>query len=92
MNPFFQKLTRSQQHIFSIFFSLLCMGISTVISFLYYHIVPNNSANIALIYILALVSYPDIPEDIYTASSVVCFLLCVLTIYLPILILQLISL
>lgn len=55
MNPFFHKLTRIQQHMFSIIFSLLCMGISTVISFLYYHIVPENSANIALVYILALV-------------------------------------
>lgn len=55
MNHFFRNLTRSQQHIFSILFSLLCMGISTVVSFLYYHIVPNNSANIALVYILALV-------------------------------------
>lgn len=55
MNPFFRKLTRSQQHVFSIVFSIFCMGISTVISFLYYHIVPENSANIALVYILALV-------------------------------------
>ncbi len=55
MNLFFHKLTRSQQHIFSILFSLLCMGLATGLAFLYYHIVPENSANIALVYILALV-------------------------------------
>lgn len=55
MNPYIRKLTRPQQHIFSILFSLFCMGIATVIALLYYHIVPENSANIALVYILALV-------------------------------------
>lgn len=55
MNPFFKKLSRRNQHIFSIIFSLFCMGIATGIAFLYYHIVPENSANIALVYILALV-------------------------------------
>lgn len=55
MNPFFQKSTRTQQHLFSIIFSLLCMGLATGLAFLYYHIVPENSANIALVYILALV-------------------------------------
>ncbi len=53
----FKKLHRLslwKQHLFSIFFSLLCMGTATGISFLYYHIVPDNTANIALVFILAL--------------------------------------
>lgn len=55
MNPMIRKLPRYQQHIFSILFSLFCMGAATGIAFLYYHIVPENSANIALVFILALV-------------------------------------
>lgn len=55
MNPFFKKLTRPQQHIFSALFSLLCMGFATAAALLYYYMVPENSANIALVYILALV-------------------------------------
>lgn len=44
-----------QQHISRIVFSILCMGIATCISFFYYHMVPENTANIALVYILSLV-------------------------------------
>ncbi len=55
MNLFFKKLPRHQQHIFSTVFSFFCMGVATGISFLYYYMVPENSANIALVYILALV-------------------------------------
>lgn len=55
MNSLFKKLSRRGQHIFSIFFSLLCMGLATCIAFLYYNIVPEHSANIALIFILSLV-------------------------------------
>ncbi len=55
MNPLFKKMSQCQQHLFSIFFSLLCMGAATAIASLYYHIVPENSANIALVFILALV-------------------------------------
>lgn len=55
MKLIFQRMTRKQQHIFSIAFSILCMGIATCISFFYYYTVPENSANIALVYILSLV-------------------------------------
>ena len=55
MNPFFNKMTRQGQHIFSLIFSILSMATATGVAFLYYHIVPENSANIALVYILALV-------------------------------------
>lgn len=55
MNPFFHKLTQKGKHIFSIIFSILCMGLATGIAFIYYQMVPENSANIALVYILALV-------------------------------------
>ena len=55
MNPFFRNMTHRQQHLFSLFFSILCMGFATGLAFLYYHMVPENAANIALVYILALV-------------------------------------
>lgn len=55
MNPLFNKLSLRRPHIFSILFSFFCMGIATSIAFLYYQIVPENSANIALIFILAVV-------------------------------------
>uniref|UniRef100_UPI00405729E0 sensor histidine kinase n=1 Tax=Acetatifactor sp. TaxID=1872090 RepID=UPI00405729E0 len=55
MNSLFNKLSKRGQHIFSILFSFVCMGLATSIAFLYYHIVPDHSANIALIFILALV-------------------------------------
>ncbi len=55
MNLSFFKNTRCKQHIFSVLFSLLCMGSATCISFLYYLAVPENTTNISLVYILALV-------------------------------------
>lgn len=55
MNPLFHKMTRGQQHLFSVLFSVFCMGVATCIAFLFYHTVPENSANIALVYILSLV-------------------------------------
>lgn len=55
MYPFSKISTRVQQHIFSAFFSLLCMGIATGISFWYHNTVPENEANISLIFIVALV-------------------------------------
>ncbi len=55
MNPLFKKLTPRKQHLFSLLFSIFCMGVATCIAFLYYHLVPENTANIALLFILALV-------------------------------------
>jgi len=55
MNQFLYKMTRPQQHIFSIFLSILCMGTATGIAFLYHYTVPENSVNISLVFILALV-------------------------------------
>ncbi len=49
------KLPKHKQHLLSLLFSLLVMGIATGIAFMYYHTVPDNSANIAMVYILALV-------------------------------------
>ncbi len=49
------NLSKPKQHLLSLFFSLVIMGVATGLSFMYYHIVPENSANIAMIYILALV-------------------------------------
>lgn len=44
-----------KRHIFSIVLSFVCMGAAIVSSFLYYHMVPENSANISLLFMLALV-------------------------------------
>lgn len=49
-----RQLPKGKQHIFSILFSIFCMGTATGVSALYYHIVPDNTANIALVFILAL--------------------------------------
>jgi len=55
MNHLFQKMTRLQQHIFSVALSIFCMATTTGIAFLYHYTVPENSVNISLIFILALV-------------------------------------
>ena len=55
MYSLFRQFTKAQQHTFSIIISLICMGAATGISYLYYLMVPENTGNISLIYILALV-------------------------------------
>ena len=49
------NLPKPKQHLFSLLISLAIMGLATGLAFMYYHVVPENSANIALVYILALV-------------------------------------
>ncbi len=49
------KLPKHKQHLFSLLFSVFAIGTATGLSLMYYNIVPENSANIALLYILALV-------------------------------------
>ena len=49
------NMSTTKQHLISLLFSLATMGLATGIAFMYYHVVPENSANIAMIYILALV-------------------------------------
>ena len=49
------KLPKRTQHIISLITSVLSMTVATCISFMYYHVVPENTANIALVYILSLV-------------------------------------
>lgn len=49
------NLSKSKQHLISLVTSLVIMGLATGLAFMYYHVVPENSANIALVYILALV-------------------------------------
>lgn len=49
------QLPKWKQHLYSLLAALLIMGLATGAAFLYYHMVPENSANIALVYILALV-------------------------------------
>lgn len=48
-------LPKPKQHLLSLLISLFIMGAATGLAFMYYHVVPQNSANIAMIYILALV-------------------------------------
>ena len=48
-------LPKPKQHLLSLLVSLFIMGVATALAFMYYHVVPENSANIAMIYILALV-------------------------------------
>lgn len=55
MNKQLWTLPKWKQHLYSLLSSLLIMGLATGLAFLYYHLVPDNSANIALVYILALV-------------------------------------
>ena len=55
MYSLFRQFTKVQQHVFSVFISLICMGAATGISYLVHLMVPENSGNISLIYILALV-------------------------------------
>lgn len=55
MNPLFRKMSPLGQHVFSLFFSVFCMCIAIAVAFLYFSIVPENSANITLVFILALV-------------------------------------
>jgi len=44
-----------KRHIFSIILSIVCMSAAIAASFLYYYTVPENSGNIALFFMLALV-------------------------------------
>lgn len=55
MYSFLKKVRRLHPNIFSIFFSVFCMGIATAVCFVYHHLFPNNLTNIVLICILALV-------------------------------------
>lgn len=54
MNEKLWKLPLNRQHLFSLIFSILCMGIATGIAFLYFYFLPATGANIALVYALAL--------------------------------------
>ncbi len=50
-----KKLPLWQQHVLSIIISVLCMFAAITISFIYNSVVPENTAKITLVYILALV-------------------------------------
>lgn len=78
MYPFLQKLTRRQQHIFSVLFSLLCMGIATGIGFWYHNAVPENEANISLIFIVALIIVSRVTIGYwYGIVCCICAVICV---------------
>lgn len=49
------KLPKYRQHLLSLAVSLFIMGLATGLAFLFYRVVPENSANICMVYILALV-------------------------------------
>ncbi len=50
-----RSLPHWKQHVYSILISILWMGIATIAGFIYHLIVPDNSANIALLFIFALI-------------------------------------
>lgn len=52
---FSQKLSGYKLHFYNLLISVLVMAAATGLSFWYFHAVPDNSANIALVYILALI-------------------------------------
>lgn len=54
LNEKIWKMTRKQQHLFSLALSIFSMCFATFLSLCYFHYV-ENSANIAMVYILALV-------------------------------------
>ena len=61
----------------SFIYTVLLMALSTVIAFFLFHLVPNNSANIALIYIVALIiltKYTDgyLYGIIFSLFTVIC--------------------
>ena len=57
-SPMFKKLQDfppKKQHLYSLLFSILCMALAAGISSVFYFIVNENSANIALIFILFII-------------------------------------
>lgn len=73
-----RKLTPVQQHLFSIFFSLFCMGAAIGIAFWYHNSVPENEANISLIFILALVLVSRFTVGYwYGIACCMCAVICV---------------
>ena len=54
MSKKLRRLPLWKQHVFSVLFSIFCMSAATGVSALYFHIVPDNTANIVLAFILAL--------------------------------------
>lgn len=55
MNQRLRNLPLWKQHLYSLLFSITCMGVATGIALLYYEIVPENSYNIPLIFLLAII-------------------------------------
>lgn len=53
--PKLRNLPMWKRHLYSIIVSIVCMVLATAISFMYFYMVPENSTNIPLVYILALV-------------------------------------
>ena len=53
--PKLRRKSKKERHLYSLLASFLCMSVTTAVSFLYCRLVPENSANIALLYILALI-------------------------------------
>lgn len=55
MNQYIWNLSKPAQHLISLATAFLSMGLATGIAFVYNHLVPEHSANIAMLYILALI-------------------------------------
>lgn len=55
MNKRLKNAAYWKQHLYSFLFSVLCMGTATIVALLYYNIVPTNSINIPLFFLLAII-------------------------------------
>lgn len=53
--PKLRNIPKWKQHVYSAIISVICISLAITASFLYHNLVPENSANIALVFILALV-------------------------------------
>lgn len=71
--------------------STICiLTLATVLAFSFFHITRSDPANIALIYILALIIIAELPVDMFLVLFLLCFVLYSSTGALHILILKLI--
>lgn len=53
--PKLRSMPTWKQHVYSAIVSAVCIGLAITASFLYYNLVPENSGNISLVFILALI-------------------------------------
>lgn len=75
---------------YNILSTICILTLATVLAFSFFHITRSDPANIALIYILALIIIAELPVDMFLVLFLLCFVLYSSTGALHILILKLI--